>query len=93
MKDTKTCWNCGKETLEPYDEVGHDWLKCSNCGATEELNPTTPGAFTDIVIDSGVGDTHSHYRPVFHSVSGRPPLSEETRKAKAKAKRAGHPIY
>ena len=44
MKDyTKVCWYCDRATLELSNTAGKGWLKCSNCGATHQINPTVPG--------------------------------------------------
>ena len=28
------CWNCGKKTMFPWEDLGIGWFKCSGCGAT-----------------------------------------------------------
>lgn len=42
VKNNPKCWYCGKLTMEPAEELGGDWLKCSSCGATDMPNPTRP---------------------------------------------------
>lgn len=34
------CWACHKTEMEETPEVGKDWGKCANCGATFNYNPT-----------------------------------------------------
>ncbi len=40
-KSTNVCRYCLVKSMEPADDLGKGWLKCSNCGATEFPNPTT----------------------------------------------------
>ena len=28
------CWNCGLKTMQPWEDLGKGWFKCSDCGAT-----------------------------------------------------------
>ena len=34
MDKTKTCWYCGKDTMQPAPEWGSSFYKCSACGAS-----------------------------------------------------------
>lgn len=59
----KRCWYCGQNTMELYTNLGHGWLKCSNCGATCNPNPTKkrPSADMDTWFDeNGI----RHYHPI-----------------------------
>ena len=63
VKKHKKCWNCGKDTMEPFDQAGHGWLKCSSCGATHMPNPTTLGAETLFAEKVAKGERETKYRP------------------------------
>lgn len=65
----KKCSYCNQNTLVPFDEVGGDWLKCSNCGATHLPNPTSPGTKTLFVKKLGKGKGDTKYRPRKHRVN------------------------
>ncbi len=89
MEYDKNCWSCdGKGTMVSKGS----YYQCSSCGAT--WNETLElGTYTDIATDKrGTNRTRS-FHPVRKSGKVRPPLSDKSKVAKARAKRAGQPIY
>ena len=64
MKEyTKVCWYCHEETMVPDKKLGHSWLKCSSCGATEFPNPTTLGSEQLFKEKEGPSRYDTKYRP------------------------------
>ncbi len=60
-KDNK-CPFCGKQTLKPFNQVGHGWQKCSNCGATHLPNPTVAKHIAPLSTWRGEDGTR-HFHP------------------------------
>ncbi len=48
MSQSRNCWYCGRQTMEPVADAVHPYSKCSACGATkvDSLIPTMP-AYTE----------------------------------------------
>lgn len=88
-KKIPPCWNCGKKTMEPLPD---GWFKCSSCGATW-CPHGKPKPFIDIRIESNGTSDRKIYRPFLSTGRKIPPLSDREKKAKAKARHAGQPIY
>lgn len=63
MPKTKNkCWSCGQDTMKPYDEVDHGWLRCLHCGATHLPNPTQPGV-PAILVETWIDGGGEHHHP------------------------------
>jgi len=55
------CWSCGLPGIFPDKKLGKDWLKCTECGATHEVNPTVPRRIAPMETWSdGAGNRHFH---------------------------------
>ncbi len=89
MEYDKNCWSCdGKGTMVSKGS----YYQCSSCGAT--WNETLElGTYTDIATDKRGTNETSSFHTVRRSGKSRPPLSERSKEAKARAKRAGQSIY
>ena len=63
--ENKGCWACGKNTMRPDTKLGHGWVKCSKCGATNQTNPTQlrQSDFIRETIDKGLYDKEKVLRP------------------------------
>ncbi len=35
----KVCWFCHNQTMSLVEDFGGGWVKCTGCGATEQLDP------------------------------------------------------
>jgi hypothetical protein len=57
MDYTKECWYCHQQTMQSADDLGHEWYRCSKCGATW-IKEITPTGFTLVARrDPGKGGT------------------------------------
>ncbi len=59
-KKISRCWYCGKVRMELTPELGIDWLKCSNCGATQNSKPTELRHIA-LLTETYVADGQRHY--------------------------------
>jgi len=64
MDFTKTCWYCGKNTMEPYN----GFYACSNCGATWNEVPKIDTATVLTEHDNATGGIK--YRPSKRLIRG-----------------------
>jgi len=55
------CWSCGQNTMISFEELGHGWQKCSNCGATEIPNPTVSKHIRILEETWADGEGRRHY--------------------------------
>ena len=59
------CWNCGQDTMSPWETLGKGWFKCSSCEATDVKMPEL--SFIPISVErvrKGEGWTKYKARPL-----------------------------
>jgi len=81
MDYTKTCWFCGKDTIQPKDS----YFQCSECGATWNEQPE-PGYYMDIASDTKGPSSTKSYHPVRKSRRQIAGLTAEQRRQRKRSK-------
>lgn len=56
------CWNCGLDTMSPWETLGKGWFKCSDCGATWTKIPKPGQAISQETIIHSSGKRSKHFK-------------------------------